>query len=402
MIQLFKLNGSIKKAIHEYIHTHLDDVNPYNCEQVYAESLSQYIFEQLETADGSEENKLYELVKKVQNSSFPAIPPIHIKNIAGEPAGSLLPPRENRGFDYSDNPYDRMKTHFYTEWTSWAVALLFRHTNLIHPSEHGGKNRFHMVSPISGVGSDSLSASTGGGEFVQHSDATVFTTINTPSELRNHLKSLSTSSSIASSVLRVSEETFESQVLCGKYSRVDATMLTGIVNENTKTLITTPEMLQTYLTQQKFGKVDFQTLSKMPIAHIAGPADGEISGYIGNITSPIQLNDTGDIVGTCINLAPGRMKYVGEKKKDKMLFDDFCRHAIDCPNIEVLVEASDILLFPNLASAEQPNVTHGREKISHESYRVEVNGTLLRRNLCRQYLVHCDSILKEELNHGVS
>lgn len=393
MIQTFQLNSNVKSIVHKYINTHLHNINPYDCKQVHAESLSRFIYETLKSAADEEAQKLYRLIELIQGSSLLPVPPVHIKNFAGEPFRTLLPPRNPRGFDYSSNPYDRMKRYFYTEWVSWAVALLFRYTNIIHPSEHGGKNRFHMVSPISDVDHRSLSASTGGGEFLQHNDATVYTSIETLDELETHLQHLGTSIPKSAQVLGLSEDEFVSQVLCGRYSRVDATMLTGIVNKNTKTLITTPRMLQTYLTKQSFHKEDLQALAKIPIAHIAGPADGEISGYVGNITPPVLLNESGDIVGTCINLAPRRMVYVGDNEKEKALFDKFCGYVRDSPNIEVLIEASDILLFPNLAFGEQSNVTHGREKIATESYNVEVDGVTLRRSLCRQYLVRNDPII---------
>ncbi|MBA5762958.1 hypothetical protein H2O73_11420 [Vibrio sp. 404] len=400
MIKTFELDGSIKNALHKYITLHLKDINPYTCELHYAQALSQFMFSALISADDREGVALSKLIRKVQNSTVPSIPTVHIKNIAGEPPGTLMAPREIRGFDYSTNCYDRMKICFFTEWISWALALLFRHTNIIHPSEHGGKNRFHMVSPICDQGSRTLSASTGGGEFLQHSDATVYTAIKTTRELEQYLKRLGTSSSISARVLGLSEKDFRAQVLCGKYSRVDATMLTGIVNKNTKTLITSPEILQKYLIEQGFGQSEFKKLSEMPVAHIAGPADGEISGFVGNIVPPLLLSDQGEILGTCINLASHRMVYVGNNEEDKALFAEFCEHAIACPSLEVVVEASDILLFPNLASKDQRNVTHGREKIANDSYNVEVDGVVLRRSLCRQYLVHCNALDIEEQNYG--
>lgn len=400
MIEKFVLDGSIKNAVHKYITRHLSGINPYTCEPHYAHALSQFIFSALMSTEDRESIELAELIKDVQNRTVPSIPTIHIKNIAGEPPGTLLAPRKQRGFDYSTNRYDRMKTCFYTEWVSWAVALLFRHTNIIHPSEHGGTNRFHMVSPICEQESRTLSASTGGGEFLQHSDATVYTSIKTSQELEQYLTRLGTSSSISARVLGLSEKDFQTQVLCGQYSRVDATMLTGIVNKNTKTLITSPAMLQNYLIEQGFGQPEFKRLSEMPVAHIAGPADGEISGFVGNIVPPLLLNEQGNILGTCINLAPNRMIYVGNSPEDSALFTEFCDSAIACPSLEIVVEASDILLLPNLATKDQSNVTHGREKIASDSYNVEVDGVLVRRNLCRQYLVHCDTYKLKESNYG--
>ncbi|NVK73102.1 MAG: hypothetical protein HWE24_06440 [Oceanospirillaceae bacterium] len=400
MIQTFKLDSNFKRIINKYINLHLNDINPYSSEQIDAESLSRFMYETLESSIDEESQRLYRLIKLIQERPLFPVPTVHIKNIVEEPSNTLLPPRTPRGFDYGSNPHDRMKLHFNTEWVSWALALLLRHTNIIHPSEHGGKNRFHMVSPISDVDLRSVSASTGGGEFLQHNDATVYTSIKTLDELEEHLRKLGTSISMSANILGLSEDKFVSQVLCGKYSRVDATMLTGIVNKNTKTLITLPEMLQTYLTQKSFSKGDLKILAKTPIAHIAGPADGEISGYVGNITAPILMNESGDITGTCINLAPGRMVYVGDNEKEKSLFDRFCTNVRNCPNIEILVETSDILFFPNLAFSGQPNVTHGRQKIATESFNIEVDGVTLRRSLCRQYLVRNDPIILKEMNYG--
>ena len=73
---------------------------------------------------------------------------------------------------------------------------------------------------------------------------------------------------------------------------------------------------------------------------------------------------------------------------------------MNCLNIEVVIEPSDTLLFSNLISGNQFNVTHGREGISSEAY--EVGGVMLRRNLCRQYLVRCTSIKLKEERYGTS
>jgi hypothetical protein len=75
---------------------------------------------------------------------------------------------------------------------------------------------------------------------------------------------------------------------------------------------------------------------------------------------------------------------------------------MNCPNIEVVIEPSDTLLFPNLISGNQFNVTHGREDISSEAYEFEVGGVMLRRNLCRQYLVRCTSIKLKEEHYGTN
>ena len=48
-----------------------------------------------------------------------------------------------------------------------AFATLFNYDALIHPSEHAGKNRFHLISPLN---NDevlrNVGASAGGGNFI--------------------------------------------------------------------------------------------------------------------------------------------------------------------------------------------------------------------------------------------
>lgn len=53
------------------------------------------------------------------------------------------------------------------------------------------------------------------------------------------------------------------------------------VKFKTQTHIGTPKLLQKHLEENFFSKDDILAISKMPIAHIAGMADGEISGFVG-------------------------------------------------------------------------------------------------------------------------
>ena len=72
-------------------------------------------------------------------------------------------------------------------------ATLFNYDALIHPSEHAGKNRFHLISPLN---NDevlrNVGASTGGGNFYQHNDATVYTGMKDQSDIEARLNTFNT------------------------------------------------------------------------------------------------------------------------------------------------------------------------------------------------------------------
>lgn len=390
--QIF-LPEEIKKTTEAYILSELREENPYSCHASFAQSLAQHILRHLTLLNTPETNNLISLIKYA-NTPTPNISPVFIKGAAAEPLGSFVEPPAQRSFDYANNPADRMKKTFVTEWASWAYAMLFNYDNLIHPSEHGGKNRFHMVSPKSGEGDDlrHTGASTGGGYFHQHSDATVYTEIVDEEQLKSRLESLNTSLEQVAAKLNLCTKDVVSQVLCGQYVRVDATMLAGIVNKSTTTHLSSPQMLEEHLFQCGFSPSEINRLSNMPIAHLAGPADGKISGYVGHIGSPIQLDNNGRLITTCINLASKRMRYVGRSAEDEQLFEKFCESARQAPVMEILIESGDILLFPNSYYDSQRNVTHGRGRLSSNEYRIEVEpGKFLRRSHCRQYLTSRNS-----------
>ena len=105
-----------------------------------------------------------------------------------------------------------------------------------------------------------------------------------------------------------------------KFIRVDATILKGILNVEGKTLIGTPYLLKKSLIKNQFSKNDVLRLSNMPISHLAGPADGFISGFVEYIIQPIFLDDEFNIIVTCINSSENRMVYVGESNTDENLF----------------------------------------------------------------------------------
>ncbi len=382
------LPEEVKKNTEAYILSELRNENPYSCNADVAQSLAQYIFHNLTLLNTASTNKLISLIEYA-NTSTPNIAPVFIKGVASEPQGSFVEPSAQRYFDYASNPADRMKKAFVMEWVSWAYAMLFNYDNLIHPSEHGGNNRFHMVSPRSGESDDlrHTGASTGGGYFHQHSDATVYTEIINEEQLNSRLNSLNTSLEQVAAKLCISTKDVVSQVLCGQYVRVDATMLAGIVNKNTTTHLSSPPMLEEHLFRCGFSFREINRLSTMPIAHLAGPADGEISGYVGHIGSPIQLDSHGRLVTTCLNLASNRMIYVGNSNEDEQLFARFFECARQVPVIEILIESGDILLFPNSYYGSQRNVTHGRGQLTSDEYRIEIEpGKFLRRSHCRQYL----------------
>ena len=126
----------------------------------------------------------------------------------------------------------------------------------------------------------------------------------------------------------------------------------------------------------------------MPIAHIAGPADGEISGYVGEITQPVFLNRSGRLVGTCINTADGRMIYVGKSKEDERLFGKFVRCIQSMEPEKIFLDSDNLIYIPNRYDGIQPNYTRGRERLDDAEYRISIGeGKYSRRMHCRQYTV---------------
>ena len=60
---------------------------------------------------------------------------------------TLLPGENRRGFNYGEDEHDRMKNIFMQNG-SHGFCYTFNYDALIHPSEHAGKNRFHLISPL--------------------------------------------------------------------------------------------------------------------------------------------------------------------------------------------------------------------------------------------------------------
>ena len=123
----------------------------------------------------------------------------------------------------------------------------------------------------------------------------------------------------------------------------------------------------------------------MPIAHIAGPADGDISGYIGEITPPI-LYDGKNVTGTCINAAAGRMVYVGDSIYDADLVGKFLINVRNMDTLSLLLTGADLLFIPNACHLNQTNFTHGRDKLGDDEHNIPLaDGNFSRRMRCRLY-----------------
>jgi hypothetical protein len=369
-------------VIKEYIENNLHEDNPYLCSDEIIINFSKYFKENLPHSN------LITDIKNIKNRDG-GIPVVFFSNLLSEPKGSILAPSENRGYDYGGNPNDRQKIYFYSEWTTWLISTLFEYKSVIHPSEHGGNNRFHLISPIPNKDNDlrEIGASTGGGMFYQHSDATVYTELKSQSDINDRLFHYNTSIENLEKKLNKTKEEIYDQILCKKFIRVDATILKGILNVEGKTLIGTPYLLKKSLIKNQFSKNDVLRLSNMPIAHIAGPADGFISGFVGDIIQPIFLDDKFNIIGTCINSSENRMVYVGESNTDENLFFKFLKSVREMDLIEFTLYSDNLLLIPNRYSQSQSNFTHGRTRLSEKEYRIPVgNGMYSRRMHCRQYV----------------
>lgn len=389
--QEVNLPDDLRDFIRRYIDQYLKHYNPYLCD---SELINEFAIECINylqelTIKKSCASEIQRLISLIRNSHLTgSLPVVFIRNTPSEPDDSFIEPSETRGFNYASDEKDRLKKYFYSEWVTWLVATLFNHEATSHPSEHGGSNRFHLISPIPSEDNRlrEIGASTGGGKFYQHSDATVYTDIKTISDLEKRLYELNTDMPTVSSVLNKSESTVTSEVLCGKYTRVDATLLKGIINLKTKTFIGTPELLEKSLIRDGFQKKDLEKLSNMPIAHIAGPADGIISGYVGEINRPIYLGDNNNIIGSCLNASINRMIYVGRDLEDKALFERFLQTLRTMEVLEFLLTPSDLLFIPNSHYRNQSNFTHGRGKLDDSEYKVPIgDGKFTRRMLCRQY-----------------
>jgi len=421
----------VRDKLSFFIHNETKGKNPYLDADatLIAEEIAKHFVGLIRKENSTSAIELDQAIRE-SNSPGANIAPLVIRNCFFEPIEDLVAPREPRGFDYGTNPADRMKKGFVTEWASWAIGIAFNLENATHPAEHGGGNRFHMISPISEADASLrlTGASTGGGRFHLHNDASVYTAPLDKSTVIDNFKKFGTSLETVSHRLGKPAPDIISEISCGRFMRVDFTMLSGVVNQDTETYISTPEMLHNHLIksgydhapkrkprpsgrgqarQASFGaegspnwwrrsadrkvgvlhKSDIHSLSKMPVAHFAGPADGDISGYIGNISPPIFLDNQGNIDAICINLADSRMKYVGSSQTENNLFERFVLDARSAPHHKIVISSGDTLPFPNSPFGSQKNVMHGRGELKDSDYRIEVSPRkFMRRVHCRQYL----------------
>lgn len=359
--------------------------NPYSCAENQAWWLAAEVYHLLASRNSPSET-LMRLIDGANGAC--TLPAIHMRSHVAEPAGSFVQPSPERGFDYGNSEADRLKRHFHTEWLCWIVSTLLNHEIAVHPSEHGGGQRFHLVSPVPSVDDPlrDVGASTGGGEFQQHADATIHHGLLTREEVEARLSALGTSIEIVAFRLGRSPQSIVEQMLCGRYLRVDATLLGNVIAGTTRTHVGTPRQLQAHLRKRGFAIEQFRRLACMPIAHIAGPADGNISNFVGTVAPPLHLDDEGNIVGTRINTAGGRMRYVGPDPMDDALFERFVHAVRAMPVHRILLRPGDVLFLPNDHFAGQRNVTHGRGRLSDDEYEIDVGGGVVtRRTHVRQY-----------------
>ena len=82
-----------------------------------------------------------------------------------------------------------------------------------------------------------VGASTGGGNFYQHNDATVYTDMKDQSDIEARLKTFNTNLEIVSNRLNKSVERIVSEITCGKFTRVDALLLKGVLNLKLKLIL---------------------------------------------------------------------------------------------------------------------------------------------------------------------
>lgn len=329
------------------------------------------------------------IADEAQETGF--VPAILVRNGASDPLHSLLPSPVYRGCSYESDPRDRMKSGFVSEWFSWCIADLFGYQNRAHPSEHGGNKRFNIISPAPQGDAHELreaAASLGGGEFPMHNDATVYSGINSAQELDSRLAQFGLTLSAVSMITGRSEATVRKQILCDRYLRVDAITLACVINGRTKTYVTTLDQVCDALIRRGISRSELHILSKMPVAHLAGPADGAISGFIGNIAAPVILDSQGRIIGTVVNSASDRMLCLSIDAHDKLLFSRFLEAIRSTDHHDVSMTPGDLLFIPNACHAKLPSALHGRERIAQEDLDLESRGAAkgVRRSHIRQFL----------------
>ena len=120
---MLRVPDEIKERTQCYIQHTLCLENPYFSNDRFAKVLAAFIWKQLSASKDDQARKIFEIFLAINTDEKINIPPIFIENCAAEPVGSFVMPRKTRRFDYGNNPSDRMKQGFVTEWTAWAYAL---------------------------------------------------------------------------------------------------------------------------------------------------------------------------------------------------------------------------------------------------------------------------------------
>lgn len=383
-----RLPDTVRDYIAERIATDLSRENPYTCDSGITRELAYDMWNSLrDHSDDADIAGLTDIIKAA-NEPGGGLPPFALRNGPQDPREQLLDPDNRTGYAYGTNADDRQKIGFVTEWFCWCMTILLNHDAVIHPSEHGGNNRFHLISPIPFAEKElrDIGASTGGGKFPQHSDATVYHEIQDADALVSTLSQMGTDVETVAKILDRKVVEVSEQILCEKFLRVDMTVLGGVLNLSTRTHVGLPDALEAHLRANGMTGDDIVALARMPVAHLAGPADGEISGFVGNICPPLYLDKAEQIIGSCINGAPGRMVYVGKNDNDQQIFERFIGLVQTAPVTEVLLLSGDYLFLPNAFFAGNSNVTHGRSKLTDSEYRIPIGDDRFGRRLhCRQY-----------------
>lgn len=392
-ILTIKLSNYVKKQFLKTIQN--VNANPYFCDKEIAYDLaSSFLDSLIDDYRIFKNNNSKKLLDAIENANYyKNIKPIYIKNGIEEPRNSLIPPCANRGYDYGINSHDRMKEFFYSEWWNWVLGILLNHDNVAHPSEHKG-NRFHAISPIPKRDKElkNVSSSSGGGEFPVHNDATAYNGFSNKEEFLKRLRELNSNIEIMSQELAINQKDIYEQVLCKKYVRTDALLLVCVVNNYTNSFLAFPDELEQHLESLNFSTEDIICLSKMPVAHFAGPADGVVSNFVANVEPPIKLDKNNHIISTFINASINRMKYVGNSKDEKYLFERFYQALQNIPKHKILLKSGEALFIPNLTFDQHKNVMHGRDKIDKRDYAISIISDIkienLRRFHIREYMMY--------------
>lgn len=383
------LPDDAKAKILECIHSFQSVHNPYCATARQATFLASEIHSLLRNHQKCRD--VAKLMRVIQDAkTAQATPSLLIRNGASDSLDTLRPPTACRGYAYGSNSGDRLKAGFVSEWFSWAIAELLNYTNRAHPSEHGGNNRFNIVSPIP-RGDTRLresAASIGGGGFPLHNDSTVYSGIRSRNELNSRLDEFNLDLEMVAKKVQRRKLDVVDQITCDRYLRVDALSLACVINGRTRTHVATLGQIYKSAVSKGLLRQDFETLSRIPVAHIAGPADGDISGFIGNISPPVVLNGNGNLVGTLLNSAAERMVCLSSSASDNVLFARFIDAVVSTERHEIAMRPGDLLFIPNAPRLTSGNALHGRERIADDDYDLVSHGAPkgTRRCSVRQYL----------------